>query len=49
MKGSQEKLGVTMKAKAKDIENVTQVYYFCKSDLRRLSPVPSCRQSRSVS
>ena len=31
MKGSQEELEASMKEKIKGIENVTQVFYFCKS------------------
>ena len=31
MKGSQEDLEASMKEKIKGIENVTQVFYFCKS------------------
>ena len=31
MKGSQEELETSMKEKIKGVENVTQVFYFCKS------------------
>jgi hypothetical protein len=46
MKGSQEDLEATVKAKVKGIENVTQVYYFCKSARTTFGPPGPVAQRR---